>query len=135
MKFMQWNNDLITDIDLIDNQHRELFKKINSYYIKCQFNYENEATQECAKYFEQYTLFHFQTEQAFHRQYNYPLANEHEAKHDIIKIKAMHLASKLKDDNIKKDTSDEFFEFINSYINNHIYKDDMDYARFLKSIK
>lgn len=133
MQLIQWDEKLITNIDLIDSQHRELFKVINSFYIKCQFNYTVQAVIECVRYLEQYALFHFQAEEAFQREYKYPLTDEHQAKHDILKIKILHLASKIDENELSNEMIAEFFQFINNNLYAHILNDDIAYAEFIRN--
>ncbi len=131
MQLIQWDEKLATNIDLIDSQHKEMFRIINIYFIKCQFNYIYEATYDCFKYLEQYALFHFQTEEAYQREHHYPLANEHHAKHDILKIKIMHLSAKLDVNNFDEKTKEEYLDFLNNHLYAHIINDDLLYSNFL----
>lgn len=82
-KKQSWKLQYVLDIPSIDTQHMHFFKlfdKFNSFEIK-DLNYNQLI--EYIDELEQYTIFHFQTEEALMKKANYPNYDFHVEQHKL----------------------------------------------------
>jgi len=74
---MQWTEDLSVGVETIDNQHKELFSRINSLADairqgKCTYIIHGVVT-----FLEDYAASHFSAEEAFMQHHAYPEYQQH----------------------------------------------------------
>lgn len=80
---MQWTKDLAVGVDEIDNQHKELFSRINNLVVaikKAECKYVIDGT---VKFLEDYAVIHFTAEEGYMTRYNYPEYRQHRDQHEI----------------------------------------------------
>ena len=79
---IQWTQDLSVGVSTIDNQHKELFKRINSMiHTMTQSNARAEIS-KVMNYLESYTLSHFSMEEAYMSKHEYPGSQPHKTQHE-----------------------------------------------------
>jgi len=122
-------------IDLIDEQHQYLFEIINELDDVIEKRSSSLKIRKLLKKLEEYTLFHFTTEEHLLSTHNYPGLYEHKEKHAsfIEKIARFNEDFRYKNKDISVQLSDYLFNWLFS----HIAHDDKDYSQFLtaKGIK
>ena len=125
-----WSKELECGIDLIDKQHKDFFKAINAFHVNYKFNRGKASALECLNFLENYVLYHFQTEEAFQRESNFPKRNEHHAMHEMLAIELKKLSISLKATNFSDVTIEQFYYFIQSWLNNHTLGDDLEFSKY-----
>lgn len=77
---------LYTHNETIDNQHKELIKRVNDLYdaIEKGGDAAGEKAKESLEFLTQYTVFHFQAEENLMKTTGYPLFTEHKKIHDKV---------------------------------------------------
>lgn len=106
-----WSDECLVGIEIIDNQHKNFFRMLDELVsLNSKEDKEEEILQIINK-FEQYTIYHFSTEEGFMDKNNYPDIERHKNLHKLYAKKIM------------------FFK--NEYTNgNHAILEEMtDYAR------
>jgi len=76
-----WTPDLATQVDEIDSQHRELFKRINDLLEACRQGRGKEEVQKVIRFLEEYVVTHFGEEEKYMENYHYPEYRDHKAQH------------------------------------------------------
>lgn len=82
---LQWTDALLTGVEQIDNQHKELFKRINSLFDACQQGKGKDEVMNVLKFLEDYIITHFAAEEKFQRENSYPDYPSHKAMHEEFK--------------------------------------------------
>lgn len=130
MEIKPWEDNLNTGIPLIDIQHKTLFDLINYFYLM-EEELDEEKTEFILKSIENYTLYHFATEEKFFEKCNYDKRESHIVKHQEF----TSLLDEIK--NLKIETKFHLIRGIlfsfNIWMHKHISNEDMDYVDQLKN--
>jgi len=78
---IEWNDSLAVGIEEIDNQHKELFRRINDLIEACHQGRGAEAVGEVLAFLDSYARLHFSTEEGYMRKYNFPGLDGHHQQH------------------------------------------------------
>ena len=126
-----WNQSLETGIPLIDFQHKELVKQVNTLFDPGNMN----RFQETLDFLEKYVVKHFSDEQKMQTDSRYPKAAAHKSYHDAFVV----TFKKLKSDYEKKGgTASNNIELTRTaadWLKNHILVHDKDFAEYYKTQK
>ncbi|AYD40903.1 bacteriohemerythrin [Clostridium fermenticellae] len=133
----EWKREYETGIEIIDSQHKELFKIANRSYkllkndmVTDKYDRVVEIINELLDYCE----YHFSTEEKFLIDIKYNKFISHKSQHE-------EFIKKLRSSNLNDidDNQDEYLmdilNFFIKWISGHILSKDMDYVRFNNSIK
>jgi hemerythrin-like metal-binding protein len=132
-----WNNELVTGITEIDEQHRILVNSINEANTRLngiQINAEilEKITQDLLSY----ALYHFETEALLMQQFNYAAAENNEAEihqqqHREFSATVVAVREGIKAGNLI--THEQLLTFLNNWLINHILNTDKKLAAFIIS--
>ena len=88
---IEFTDDLQTGVAAIDDQHREIFRRINKLLVDVQDGRGPEVIDETLGYLEEYVLDHFTAEENLQLHYSYPGYVLHKEMHEAFRrdIKAM----------------------------------------------
>jgi len=89
---IEWTEDLTTGVDTIDDQHKELFRRINSLMDACKAGKGKTEIGDTIDFLSSYVVEHFGTEENMMQKLNYPNYPDHKAQHtafinDVAKLK------------------------------------------------
>ncbi|WP_333804005.1 bacteriohemerythrin [Sulfurospirillum sp.] len=87
----QWNDKYKLDHDLLDQQHKELFKLANFVYNLDPTSTKKNEVATLFKAFYQYMDTHFKDEEAYMASISYPLLDEHKKLHQEIIANLNHI--------------------------------------------
>ncbi|AEE95232.1 bacteriohemerythrin [Mahella australiensis] len=79
---IQWDQSLSVGIDEIDNQHKELFSRVNALLDACNQGKGKQVVGEIIDFLGDYVVTHFGAEERYMQQYGYPDYDAHKAMHD-----------------------------------------------------
>lgn len=87
-----WTEELATGVDVIDNQHKEIFRRIDGLLEACNSGKGREAVAGVLVFLENYVVEHFAAEEKIQRDNLYPEYANHRAMHasfieDVEKLK------------------------------------------------
>lgn len=126
-----WSDELLTGIQEIDSQHRQLFVQISRFLDDCDRGQGPERLAETLAFFEDYVLSHFAAEEAVQRQNNYPRLNEHLQQHAEL-IKELHgFRSELEREGVSVNLVGTAMQFWADWFLGHIAGSDKAIADFL----
>jgi hemerythrin-like metal-binding protein len=91
-----WNESWATGNEIIDAQHKELFKAINSLLEACSKGEGQNVISKTMQFLIDYTKKHFGDEEKLQQQYHYPDYANHKKMHEKFKESMVDLASQLK---------------------------------------
>ncbi len=125
-----WDNNLTIGIDLLDEQHKEIFNKANVFFIAYKGGEPTRRLMECLKFLEQYVLYHFHAEEAFQVESGYPQNRAHQAMHQALQMKFKFHVTALEISNFSRTSIDSFYIFLREWIGNHILIEDTKFAHY-----
>lgn len=76
-----WKEDLATGVEEIDNQHKELFRRINNLLDACTQGKGKDEVLNTIRFLDDYVMVHFTAEEGLQKAYNYPDYTSHKALH------------------------------------------------------
>jgi hemerythrin-like metal-binding protein len=92
---MEWTEDLSVGIDIIDEQHKELFKRINGLVEAIRSSTCKYSIPEVIRFLEDYIVTHFSEEERYMMRYDYPDFQQHRAQHGIFMNNFIELKKEL----------------------------------------
>ncbi len=119
-----------TGIREIDEQHKLLFDAMNGLRLS------NENTHwDLVMAIETYALTHFEAEEKYMQEYNYPFYWSHKDKHSEFLKKYRILKSLYTNEELSNNFVSKLSSFVESWILDHYQEEDMCLVEFLKKLK
>lgn len=78
---IEWTERLRVGVEEIDNQHKELFKRINNLLDACTQGKGKDEVLNTLRFLDDYVTVHFTAEERLQQKYNYPDYVSHKAQH------------------------------------------------------
>ena len=78
---IEWTEDLATSVVEIDNQHKEIFKKMDDLYSACRKGKGKAEIEKIIEFLKDYVTVHFETEEIYMQEYDYPAYTSHRVEH------------------------------------------------------
>lgn len=94
---IEFDESLITGSDVIDAQHKELIDRIAAFVTSCEEGESKVKAIKMLDYLDEYTEFHFTSEEKLQEQAGYPGLSEHRTKHEELKVTIKELYEFLED--------------------------------------
>ena len=92
---MQWTPNLSVGVEEIDNQHKELFNRINNLVDAIKDHTCKYKIGDVIQFLEDYIHTHFDTEEGYMVRFSYPEYPAHKAQHEIFKRNFAELRGEL----------------------------------------
>ena len=92
---VQWTPALSVGVEIIDEQHRELFRRFNDLIDACHQHKGKEKVEELLGFLDDYVITHFREEESLMDRYSYSDAEEHKEQHRYFKRKLKALQQDL----------------------------------------
>ncbi len=136
---INWSSDFATGVNIIDEQHKELFRignELSLMVVKTRNQDSSEQIKEKITELMAYTRYHFSTEEKLFIIYNYKFSEEHKLQHqDFIEyMNSFEFSNNVNEQllNIKR-----LVNYIAKWIFTHIHDSDMKFVTTLsdKNIK
>ena len=126
MPFFVWTDDLSVKVRVIDDQHKKLFRIINTLHEAMREGRGRQKVEETLEELVDYTVYHFGIEEKYMQQVNYPDYYNHKAQHDAFakKIAAFRKAHEKNQFGL----SNELMLFLRDWLTNHIMGTDKLYS-------
>src|SRR5512145_818935 len=80
---VEWTPDLGTEVQEIDDQHKELFKRIDSLLEAWKQGKALPEVDKVISFLTEYVVFHFGNEQKYMQKFGYTNTVQHLAQHDM----------------------------------------------------
>ena len=125
--------DLVTGNDMIDSQHRELFKAINEFQDACKNRQGNERVSATMLFLVNYTAKHFGDEERLQQQSNYPDQPNHKKLHEEFKSLVNDLAKQQQGADASVVVMTQLSNALGNWFMNHIMKEDKRVAAHIRS--
>jgi hemerythrin len=126
MPLIQWDETMSVGMDELDDQHRELIDLINETYEAIQRNDAPLMTSLIDK-MRDYSVVHFQAEEAVLRSCDYPGSEVHADQHRAFTDKV----DDFRRDMFVKTNLSQIFIFLSRWLTNHIMHEDRKFTPWL----
>lgn len=131
MALIEWKDAYSLDIVEIDDQHRKLIDLINRLHSAILTGRADITLGEILTDLVYYTIYHFETEEKFFDEYDYPEAEQHKKQHKSL-IDQVAALQKQHESGEKVLTMD-IMNFLRDWLQDHILGSDLKFGPFLKS--
>jgi hemerythrin-like metal-binding protein len=135
MDYFEWQSAFETGIVKIDQQHQELFERINTFLLSLYSGEEQIELIKISNFLQGYVEFHFKTEEDLFKRYNYPNADEHIKQHNAFRIIQNKIFANVKAGKTPLSYAIEVGNQLNEWWTNHILGSDKKYVPYLKDEK
>ena len=129
---IEWTNDLATGVELIDEQHKELFRRVNALLEACMNGRGVETAAQTLDYLGWYVIEHFETEEEVMRRAKYAGTREHEAMHRQFRNTITDLKLEIEGGSLGPHTVVRVNRLVVGWLNSHIRKADRAMAAELR---
>ena len=130
MHIINWNENYSVKIAKIDSQHKELIDIINRLFDAMKSGKAREVISQIMIQLQEYTVYHFSTEEYLLQEHCYPLVAQHLKEHDRFVDDLGKLRDKL--DAGRLGIGLELMGFLSHWLTGHIRGSDNHYSAFLR---
>ncbi len=127
---LPWSDRLISGIDSIDEQHKELVAMVNELHQAMRMKKGTEESGKILERLAQYTVDHFAYEATLFDEHQYPEADQHNEIHAQLVAKVQEFQQQFNEG--KAALSMELMQFLTDWLENHILKTDREYVPYLQ---
>ncbi len=128
MEKIIWNEIFSVGVRKIDEQHKELIKMINKLIETKDTNVDSEMISDILTKMTKYADYHFQAEEQYMIEYDYPDYSTHKEQHIEFKKKTVAFCMDVMA--YKETIPTEILSYLKSWLTNHILNSDMKYKSF-----
>ncbi len=131
MGFFDWKDEYNVKIESIDSQHKKILMMIDRIYRAMVERKTLEIMPDIVNDMIDYSIHHFNTEEEYMDQYNYPDSMKHKNEHIFFKEKAIEFKERLEQEDLH--LSPKITHFLKDWLIDHILKLDRGLAAHLIS--
>lgn len=130
---IQWTDELATGVSVIDDQHKQLFARINTLLEACSRGRGKEELGRVIQFLEDYVITHFSEEEMRMKQHAYPDYSSHRALHVKFIRNFKDLKEQFMTDGPAVDVVIKTNHIVVDWLTTHIKRVDKALGSFLKS--
>ena len=119
----------------VDRQHKGVFDMVNHLVTRYESGKAAESLRETFAFLADYTVYHFESEEALQVEIGYPGYGEHKRLHDDFKVTAGNLARKFAESDSPEDLVRDIREIVIPWITNHMQAEDIKIGSYLRGKK
>jgi hemerythrin len=130
---IEWTPDLAVHVPVIDDQHKELYSRMNDL---CNAIMEGKGRHEVGsfvRYLSDYTIFHFEDEEALMREHAYSGLDAQRASHRIFRERVQKMLAQVDSGDAGSDLVVDVVNQMKDWFSNHIRTLDKRLGEFLKA--
>ncbi|MBH1939569.1 hemerythrin family protein [Mobilitalea sibirica] len=132
---MDWTNDYFVGVAQIDDQHKELFDRINKMLRSMKEGKGKEEVLNTIYFLEEYVIKHFRDEEELQRKTQYPKYMLQYQQHEKFKKDLKSIKDIVSKDGITITSIVQLQNDLNKWWRDHILLMDKDLGRHLKTIQ
>jgi hemerythrin len=132
-EWIRWTPDLAVHVDRIDDQHKELYRRMNGLIEAVMAGKGKEEIGKFADFLVDYTNFHFREEETVMQAKNYPGYGAQRSAHDYFRAEAAKSADKVRRGEVTSELVVKIVEDLRDWFSGHIRRMDVELGKFLQS--
>ena len=130
---LEWTIKLATGFSDIDEQHKELFKKVNDLLNAMKQGKGKDEAMKTVHFLEEYTVHHFGTEENYMKKFSYPDYKDHKAQHDGLIVDLKKVKQQIEKEGPSSFLAIELQKNLGDWLTIHIGNVDKLLGAFLQS--
>jgi hemerythrin-like metal-binding protein len=131
MDYMAWQPALEVGFAKIDEDHRELIAALNRLHAAMDQGQDKEELAKVLNFLRDYTVSHFQTEEALMIKYGYPGASAHFAAHSELVLKVCDFIVDYRAG--RAALTEALLDFLETWLVGHILGQDHELGAYLRA--
>jgi hemerythrin len=129
---IEWTSALATGVTVVDEQHREIFKRVNRLSEACSEGKGKEEVLNLLMFLGDYVKEHFAAEERLQLRHGYPGYAQHKSQHTRFIADISRLATAFKTEGATLSLVIMTNKTLTAWLVQHISRTDMELAEFLK---
>ncbi len=133
---MIWKDSYKIGVKKVDKQHKELFKRLNSFIevVRSDQDMEDKIDEinRTLDFMAEYVVVHFDSEEEVQKKYNYPNYEEHHRIHEEFKADIREFKEEFEDDMYNEDLIMEFSGRLLTWLINHVTGEDQNITEYVE---
>jgi hemerythrin len=129
-----WKEKYKIGVELIDRQHRELFRRVSDFVKTVQGEGEWEEklskVKETLEFMKEYVITHFNDEEIYQKEIDYPEYEKHRQIHQKFKDEVGKYVEKFQQEAYSEETVQEFGGKLMAWLINHVAGEDQKIGYF-----
>lgn len=130
---LEWNERLSVGVREIDDQHKELFNRVNLLLEAMMKRQGKEEVGKTIKFLESYVVSHFGTEERYMVKHSYPEYIKHKGEHGAFIATFNEIKKRYSEVGASPDIVISTQHKLGDWLKNHIPFTDKSFANFLKT--
>ncbi|SCG81714.1 hemerythrin [Proteiniborus sp. DW1] len=134
---MMWKDKYAVGVELIDEQHKELFRRVSDFtqIIRSNENWNDklEKVKETMSFMQEYVIVHFHDEEIYQEQINYPDIEAHKEAHSKFREGINNYVRLFKEEGFTEEKVQEFGGKLMTWLIMHVGKIDQKIGEYAKS--
>ncbi|TCK98716.1 hemerythrin [Natranaerovirga hydrolytica] len=132
---MMWKDKYEVGVDLIDEQHKELFTRVSDFIQTVQskgdWQAKEEKVKETMQFMQEYVVTHFDDEEKYQESINYPNKNEHKNLHAKFKYDVNQYVEKFQTNGYDEELVKEFSGKLMTWLIMHVGLEDQKIGQYV----
>jgi len=129
-----WKDEFNLGHDWVDMQHHRLFELVNGLVEACADGSDIIKLKGTLDFLVNYTVQHFDDEEALQLKYNYPEYERHKRLHDDFKATVSELVEKFTLGGSSTELSGDVNRIVVRWLINHIQREDKKIGEYIRSL-
>ncbi|NLM68695.1 MAG: hemerythrin family protein [Firmicutes bacterium] len=133
---MMWKEKYRIGVDLIDDQHRELFQRVSDFLQSVQqkgdWEQKTDKVKETLEFMQNYVVEHFEDEEAYQRQIKYPEYEEHKEIHAKFRAMINQYAVRFEEEGFTQELVQEFGGKLMTWLIMHVAASDQKIGAWVR---
>ncbi len=129
---IDWSDEYAVGIPKIDEQHKFFFEAVHRLHEECLVDEGEHAVLETLVLLENYVRGHFQAEEAFMREHEYPYVNEHRKLHFEFLQRYLELIGEFKVSGPSQHLAERMGDMVQGWLVDHIAEADRAYVKHVR---
>ncbi len=130
---MEWTQDLSVGVAEIDEQHKELIRRMNNFFDAMKNTNKEQEIYKMLDFLSEYVVTHFRDEEAFQQRCGYPKFDEHRKMHQDFIGDVKQMRSDLEKTGFTAATNALIATTLVSWLTLHIRKADKEIGAFVRT--
>jgi hemerythrin len=127
-----WSESLAVHVDKIDDQHKELYRRMNEIVNAVMDGKAKEEINDFTRFLVEYTDFHFRDEESLMTQHAYPGYNAQKSAHDYFRKEVQKMRQDISGGGVAGEVVTQVVLKLGNWFNDHIRRMDRELGQFLK---
>lgn len=132
---LSWSEDLAVGVDMIDNQHKEIFKRVNNLLSAMGQGKGKEEVGKVIVFLADYVVKHFQAEEELMTKHNYDGYSQQKDEHTRFIKDFSGLKKEFNDRGVTSQLTIQTQQKVCNWLTSHIGNVDKKFGAFLKTKK